>query len=207
MTLAPDLVAQKIACATCKWWTIQDTLQAGICRGAPPDGNGPRLTPPEEYCAVYTKRLTAFKKPQPVVRHKRASLTDPDMVAAVMDTIWRVYPERTTPHQFIPARAIVNELLDAGTSADELVRAAEAYATACRKDDTPPKFVKAIHNFYADNFWRGYSAPTVHGLTRDAWTKSGQDVSQFDLIMADKLQVQYENTHAPDPDSDDARPF
>lgn len=101
-----------------------------------------------------------------------------------MRKVWHAYPKRDTPHLYAPARRAIAEQLAAGATEAQLLRAAAAYAQYVAQDQTPPKYVKSLHLFYKDEMWRAYDVPTVYGLTRDAWARSGRDVTEFDTLSA-----------------------
>jgi len=100
----------------------------------------------------------------------------------VVDAIWAVYPQRLMPHPFIPFRAAVSTLLSAGVHPDNLYRAASRYAESVLRERTEPKFVKSLHGFYSDDYWRAYDITLVEGRTREEWARSGQDVAEFDRL-------------------------
>jgi hypothetical protein len=100
----------------------------------------------------------------------------------VVERIWRIFPPRAQPsHHFIRARRAIVLQLRAGASAEALEAAAAHYAECCVRDETAPRFVRAMHNFYDDEGWQDYLPPvTVDGLTRDDWIRARRDVQEFD---------------------------
>lgn len=107
------------------------------------------------------------------------------LVQDVTKAIWRVYPQRDTPHLFPPALRAVEACLKAGANPDQMVRAAEAYALDCAKKRTEPRYVRTINRFFGDGAWEQYGTEVrVHGRTRDEWARSGQDVLEFDRLAA-----------------------
>ncbi len=101
----------------------------------------------------------------------------------VTKAVWRVYPQRDTPHLFPPALRAITELLKAGATPDRMVRAAEAYALECAKKRTEPRYVRTISRFFSDGAWEQYGTEVrVHGRTREEWARSGQDVLEFDRL-------------------------
>ena len=102
---------------------------------------------------------------------------------AVVGDIFDVYPERDTPHPFVPTRTAVMTLLKNGEEADTLIRAARHFRTHCEREMTPKNFVIGPVRFYRDNLWTRYKHPTVEGRTREEWARSGQDVAEFDRIV------------------------
>ena len=105
----------------------------------------------------------------------------------VVDAIWAVYPQRLMPHPFIPFRAAVSTLLSAGVLPDNLYRSAQRYAESVLRERTEPKFVKSLHGFYTDDYWRAYDVALVEGRTREEWARSGQDVSEFDRLAVSSV--------------------
>lgn len=101
---------------------------------------------------------------------------------AVVGDIFDVYPERDTPHPFVPVRTEVLALLKSGHEADDLIRAARHFRTHCAKEQTEPKYIIGPVRFYRDGLWERYRAVTVEGRTREEWARSGQDVSEFDRL-------------------------
>lgn len=101
----------------------------------------------------------------------------------VIDAVWQVYPKRPEPHPFLAARKAIVSVLRAGASPTAVIRAAKRYATHCSLNKTEPQFVKSIPRFFADDVWRVYDVPLVHGRTREEWARSGQDVLEFDRLL------------------------
>lgn len=104
----------------------------------------------------------------------------------VVSRIWRTFPKRVDPqHDYVRARKAIVAALRAGASAEELEEAAVAYAEDCRREGRAAKYVKGMHNFYADEYWRtfrGEPEPMVDGLTREQWIRARMDVSVFDAL-------------------------
>lgn len=101
---------------------------------------------------------------------------------AVVGDIFDVYPERDTPHPFVPTRTEVLILLKRGLDADTLIRAARNFRTYCEREQTEPKYIIGPVRFYRDGLWERYKAVTVEGRTREEWARSGQDVAEFDRL-------------------------
>ena len=135
------------------------------------DGGGVTAVSPKRY-----KLTVNTTKPPKVVSTQHPALSD------VVDAIWAVYPQRLMPHPFIPFRAAVSTLLSAGVHPDNLYRAASRYAESVLRERTEPKFVKSLHGFFTDDYWRAYDVALVEGRTREEWARSGQDVAEFDRL-------------------------
>ena len=135
------------------------------------DGGGVTTQSPKRY----KERYNITKQPK-VVSNPHPALSD------VVDAIWAVYPQRLMPHPFIPFRAAVSTLLSAGVQPDNLYRSAQRYAESVLRERTEPKFVKSLHGFFTDDYWRAYDVALVEGRTREEWARSGQDVSEFDRL-------------------------
>jgi hypothetical protein len=138
------------------------------------DGGGVTTQSPKRYKERYNITNTA-KQPK-VVSNPHPALSD------VVDAIWAVYPQRLMPHPFIPFRAAVSTLLSAGVQPDNLYRSAQRYAESVLRERTEPKFVKSLHGFFTDDYWRAYDVTLVEGRTREEWARSGQDVAEFDRL-------------------------
>ena len=136
------------------------------------DGGGGTPQSPKRYKERYN--ITVPKTVKSEAQHP--ALSD------VVDAIWAVYPQRLMPHPFIPFRAAVSTLLSAGVHPDNLYRAASRYAESVLRERTEPKFVKSLHGFYSDDYWRAYDITLVEGRTREEWARSGQDVAEFDRL-------------------------
>lgn len=95
-----------------------------------------------------------------------------------------LYPERDTPHPFVPVRTALLALLQDGVDEDDLLIAARTYRTQVEGERTPPKYVVGPVRFYRDGMWRRFAAPRVGGLTREQWARSGRDVADFDRAVA-----------------------
>lgn len=108
---------------------------------------------------------------------------------ALLSDIWEVYPQRVTPHSFIPSRTAIDKLLSEGVSPSSLYQSAQRYAEFVLRERTEPKFVKSLHGFYTDDYWRGYDLETVSGRTREEWARSGQDVAEFDRLLSGEPHV------------------
>lgn len=104
------------------------------------------------------------------------------LVIALMDDVYRVFPQRDMPHQYVPARKAVAELLASGEHPESLYRAALRYGEYVVRSGTEPKYVKSLHGFFMNDYWRSYATKTVNGRTREEWARSGQDVSEFDRL-------------------------
>jgi DNA-binding transcriptional ArsR family regulator len=103
----------------------------------------------------------------------------------VIDAVWQVYPKRPEPHPFLAARKAIVAVLRAGANPTAVVRATQRYAAHCSLNKTEPQYVKSIPRFFADDCWRVYDVPMVHGRTREEWARSGQDVLEFDRLLED----------------------
>ena len=137
------------------------------------DGGGVTAVSPKRY--KLTVNTTKLPK---VVSTQHPALSD------LTHAIWAVYPPRLTPHLFVPSRAAIATLLAAGVSPDNLYRAAQRYAESVLRERTEPKFVKSLHGFFTDDYWRGYDITLVEGRTREEWARSGQDVAEFDRLVS-----------------------
>lgn len=106
-----------------------------------------------------------------------------ELANLVLREVWTVYPKRETPHLFPPALKAMTEALRNGADPSRLVQAAALYGQEVVKKGTEPRFVRSITRFYADGAWEHYASEVrVHGRTRDEWARSGQDVTEFDLL-------------------------
>ena len=135
------------------------------------DGGGVTAVSPKRY-----KLTVNTTKTPKVVSTQHPALSD------LTHAIWAVYPPRLTPHLFVPSRAAIATLLAAGVSPDNLYRAAQRYAESVLRERTEPKFVKSLHGFFTDDYWRAYDITLVEGRTREEWARSGQDVAEFDRL-------------------------
>jgi hypothetical protein len=107
------------------------------------------------------------------------------MARGVCNAIWDMYPKRDTPHLFPPAVRAIAGCIDDGAEPNRLISAAFLYAEEVRRKQVEPRYVKTIHKFYADGVWEHYTQIVlVHGRTREEWARSGQDVAEFDRLLA-----------------------
>ena len=111
-----------------------------------------------------------------------------------VNRIWRTFPKRLDPpHDYVRARkAIVTLLRTEGVTPEAVEEAALAYAEDCRKEKRAAKYVRAIHNFYADEYWRtfrGEPEVRVDGLTREEWIRARMDVAVFDALAHGVAEV------------------
>ena len=157
---------------------VLDRTAEGVTRESPggdtADGGGVTPQSPKRYKERYNITNTA-KQPK-VVSNPHPALSD------VVDAIWAVYPPRLTPHLFVPSRAAIATLLSAGVHPDNLYRSSQRYAESVLRERTEPKFVKSLHGFFTDDYWRAYDVTLVEGRTREEWARSGQDVAEFDRL-------------------------
>lgn len=133
--------------------------------------------PPQELLHPTPAIAIAPKRPQrttpPITRDEQI----------ILDALWSAFPKRDTPHQYIPFRTEVLTLLRAGVAGRALLTAVERYAAHCSLNKTEPQYVKGIHRFFAEDYWRAYDVPMVYGRTREEWARSGQDVLEFDRLL------------------------
>jgi len=135
---------------------------------------------------------TKPKAPRPTKARPYAdlSLEMQASIRALCDDIYLIFPERETPHLFLPFRtAIVALVQQEGVTPHALYQAALNYGVQCAKEQTEPKYIKSLHRFYADGQWEHYQVTTVHGRTRQEWARSGQDVAEFDRLAAQQTSV------------------
>jgi len=112
----------------------------------------------------------------------KAGRVDHPALQDLLGDIWDIYPHRTSPHLFVPTRMAISVLLFCGVSPSTLYRAVQGYAAHVVREKTEPKFVKSLHGFFANDYWRAYAVVTVEGRTREEWARSGQDVAEFDRL-------------------------
>lgn len=143
------------------------------------DGGGVTPQSPKRY--KLTVNTTIPAKAPKVVSTQHPALSD------LVDAIWAVYPQRLMPHPFIPFRAAISTLLSAGVHPDNLYRSSQRYAESVLRERTEPKFVKSLHGFFTDDYWRAYDVALVEGRTREEWARSGQDVSEFDRLAVSSV--------------------
>ena len=143
------------------------------------DGGGVTPQSPKRY--KLTVNTTIPAKAPKVVSTQHPALSD------LTHAIWAVYPPRLTPHLFVPSRAAIATLLSAGVQPDNLYRSAQRYAESVLRERTEPKFVKSLHGFFTDDYWRAYDVALVEGRTREEWARSGQDVSEFDRLAVSSV--------------------
>lgn len=124
----------------------------------------------------------------------------------VVSRIWRTFPKRVDPkHDYVRARKAIVAVLRTGIPAEVLEQAAEDYAEDCRREGRAAKYVKGMHNFYADDYWRtfrGEPEVRVDGLTRDEWIRARMDVAVFDTL-ANGVAEPDDEPRAPDDISHD----
>lgn len=114
----------------------------------------------------------------------RVSVAKDPALRALVEAIWHAYPKRPVPEPYVPLRTAVAACRKDGASDAALLRAAQGYAVAVRKDGTPAQYVLGAVRFYRDGVWQQYAAPRVEGRTREEWARSGQDVAVFDAAVA-----------------------
>ncbi len=114
----------------------------------------------------------------------RVSVAQDPALRALVEAIWYAYPKRPVPEPYVPLRTAVAACRKAGASDAALLRAAQGYAVAVRKDGTPAQYILGAVRFYRDGIWQQYAVPRVEGRTREEWARSGQDVALFDAAVA-----------------------
>jgi hypothetical protein len=134
------------------------------------DGGGVTAVSPKRYKERYN--ITVPK----TVKDNHPALRE------LLDALWVLYPQRAVPHNFIPTRAAVSALLSAGVPPQSLRNAADRYAKHCERERTDEKYIKSLHGFFTDDYWRAYDVAMVEGRTREEWARSGQDVAEFDRL-------------------------
>lgn len=113
----------------------------------------------------------------------RVSVAQDPVLRALVEAIWYAYPKRPVPEPYVPLRTAVAACRKDGASDAALLRAAEGYAVAVRKDGTPAQYVLGAVRFYRDGVWQQHAVPRVEGRTREEWARSGQDVAVFDALV------------------------
>lgn len=152
---------------------ILDTPNAPV-RGDAGDGGGvttesperPKVTP-----QVNTKRGVKSVMPLSQAEDEAVKL------------IWDAFPARDVPHNYVMARNAIVTLMRGNVSSATLRDATMAYRKRVERERTEPKYVKSLHGFFADDYWRAFSVARVYGRTREEWIRSGQDVSEFDRLL------------------------
>lgn len=97
--------------------------------------------------------------------------------------VWDAYPLRDTPHNYVMARNAVVTLMRESIPAATLLDAVMVYRRKVERERTEPKYVKSLHGFFTDDYWRVFSVARVYGRTREEWARSGQDVAEFDRLL------------------------
>lgn len=98
----------------------------------------------------------------------------------VTGDVLTAYPDRDTPHPFVPVRTALLQLLAQDIEPDVLIDAAREYRTQVARDGTEPRYVVGPVRFFRDGMWRRFAVPRVGGLTREQWARTGRDVRVFD---------------------------
>jgi hypothetical protein len=154
---------------------VLDRTPEGVTRESPggdtADGGGVTPQSPKRY--TLTVKTTIPPK---------AERIDHPALQGLLGDIWDIYPHRTSPHLFVPTRMAISVLLFCGETPASLYRAVQGYAAHVVREKTEPKFVKSLHGFFANDYWRAYAVVTVEGRTREEWARSGQDVAEFDRL-------------------------
>ena len=103
-----------------------------------------------------------------------------------------VYPPRPEPVNMVRLLRIAKarpELKDPSVQEAAMV-GAKAYAHQVAVDGTEPKYVASIYRFVEEAGWRNWGLrvePRVHGLTRQQWIRTGQDVAVWDAAFHQQL--------------------
>ena len=103
------------------------------------------------------------------------------------------YPPRPEPVNMVRLLKLVRdrpELKDRMVQ-EAAVLGAKAYAHQVAVEGTEPKYVASIYRFLEEGGWRSWGLrvePRVHGLTRQQWIRTGQDVSVWDAAFHQQLQ-------------------
>lgn len=122
------------------------------------------------------------ESPKRYTERSNKTVTSPDL-KPLMEDLWVEYPKRLIPHSYTVVRNQVGILLNAGVSPATLYNAARQYSKHVASKGVEPKFIKSMHGFFMDDYWRAYDIQTVQGRTREEWARSGQDVAEFDRMV------------------------
>ena len=153
--------------------TIYEVVLQGQSKGVTQESLGGDLVVTPPLTTQSPKRL----------KERLNKTVDHPALRPLMEDLWEQYPKRLVPHVYAATRTQVVALLSAGVSPIALYNAAMRYAAHTVKEGTEPKFIKSMHGFFTDDYWRGYDIQTVQGRTREEWARSGQDVAEFDRLV------------------------
>lgn len=132
--------------------------------------------------AVRPKRPQVQRHPLPQRDGRKLNDTEPAQVKMVFDA----YPPRHEPYHWLSAQSAILALIRNGVSAKRLANAASAYyAEMERSGSIGTQYVRGIARFFAEGYWKTYDIPRVYGRTREEWARSGQDVTEFDRLLAE----------------------
>ena len=112
----------------------------------------------------------------------------PEALRDLVNDIWHLYPKRDIPHLYQAARRTIAQQLAEGATAQQLLDAAREYERHVKREATPPRYIKSLHLFYKDEMWRHFATPRIHGMTREAWARSGRDTQEFDTLATAQAQ-------------------
>lgn len=118
--------------------------------------------------------------------------TEQQLVYDWLLLLQEVYPLRPEPVNMVRLLKIVKampELKDRVVQEAALV-GAKAYAHQVAVEGTEPKYVASIYRFVEEAGWRNWGLrvePRVHGLTRQQWIRTGQDVAVWDTAFHQQL--------------------
>lgn len=118
--------------------------------------------------------------------------TEQQLVYDWLLLLGEIYPLRPEPVNMVRLLKIVKampELKDRVVQEAALV-GAKAYAHQVAVEGTEPKYVASIYRFVEEAGWRNWGLrvePRVHGLTRQQWIRTGQDVAVWDAAFHQQL--------------------
>lgn len=118
--------------------------------------------------------------------------TEQQLVYDWLLLLGEIYPLRPEPINMVRLLRIVKaipELRDRMVQEAALV-GAKAYAHQVAVEGTEPKYVASIYRFVEEAGWRNWGLrvePRVHGLTRQQWIRTGQDVAVWDAAFHQQL--------------------
>ncbi|MBW6402056.1 hypothetical protein KPL78_29690 [Roseomonas sp. HJA6] len=79
----------------------------------------------------------------------------PKPLRADFEAFWNAYPRRS-PNPRAPAEAAFARAVAGGAKPEDLVRAADAYATECRRDGVAPTFIVHARTFLVQRRYEDY---------------------------------------------------
>lgn len=98
------------------------------------------------------------------------------------ERFWAAYPSRGDhPNPRKPAIEVFRRLVRDGIDPEELIRGAQGYAAAMKRQAQHPKYIQQAANWLKNGGWQQYADPKAHGPPRSARPQVN-DTPEFQMV-------------------------